>query len=89
MQTSFFQETIIIINICFDIIKPSFFIRFISDFCYLNKNLVRKPYPIPKIADVLQKLEVLSYATALDLNMGYYTVRLDFSSQKLCTIITP
>ena len=55
----------------------------------LNKNLVRKPYPIPKIADVLQKLEGITYATALDLNMGYYTVRLDFSSQKLCTIITP
>ena len=61
----------------------------ISDFYYLNKILVRKPYPIPKIADVLQKLEGLSYATALDLNMSYYTVRLDFSFQKLCTISTP
>ena len=77
-------------------ISPTFIIpkkngtfRFISDFCYLNKNLVCKPYPLPKIADVLQKLEVLSYATALDLNMGYYTARLDFSSQKLCTIFTP
>ena len=73
----------------FIIPKKNGTVRFISDFRYLNKNLVRKPYPIPKIADVLQKLEGISYATALDLNLGYYTVRLDFSSQKLCTIITP
>ena len=43
--------------------------RFISDFRYLNKNLVCKPYPIPKIADVLQKLEGPFYTTSLDLNM--------------------
>ena len=73
----------------FIIPKKNGTVRFIFDFRYLTKNLVCKPYPIPKIADVLQKLEGLSYATALDLNMGYYTVRLDFSSQKLCTIITP
>ena len=60
---------------------------FISDFRYLNKCLVRRPYYlIPKIADVLQKLEGIHYATSLDLNMGYYTVWLDPDSQKLCTI---
>jgi len=38
---------------------------------------VRKPYPIPKISTTLQEMEGFSYATALDLNMGYYTIRLD------------
>ena len=47
-------------------------VRFISDFRYLNKCLVRRPYLIPKIADVLQKFEGIRYATSLDLNMGYY-----------------
>ena len=51
--------------------------------------MVRRPNPIPKIADVLQKLEGIHYTTSLDINMGYYTVRLDPDSQKLCTIITP
>ena len=51
--------------------------------------MVRRPYLIPKIADVLQKLEGMHYAISLDLNMSYYTVRLDPDSQKLCTIITP
>ena len=30
-----------------------------------------------------------TYATALDLNMGYYTIRLDGDAQKICTIIFP
>jgi hypothetical protein len=48
-----------------------------SDFRELNKCIVRKPYPIPKISTILQELEGFTYATALDLNMGYYTIRLD------------
>ena len=37
----------------------------------------------------MQELEGFQYATALDLNMGYYTIRLDPGSQDICTIITP
>ncbi len=55
----------------------------------LNKNIVRKPYPIPKISTILQELEGFTYATALDLNMGYYTIRLDPMASKMCTIIFP
>jgi hypothetical protein len=29
------------------------------------------PYPIPKIAQMLQELEKCAYATSLDFNMGY------------------
>ena len=32
-------------------------VRFISDFRELNKRIKRKPYPIPKIQDLLLKLE--------------------------------
>jgi hypothetical protein len=51
--------------------------------------LVRKPFPIPKISTVLQEIEGFSYATALDLSMGYYTIRLDPDASKICTIIFP
>ena len=34
-------------------------------------------------------MEGFTYATALDLNMGYYTIRLDPDAQKICTIILP
>jgi hypothetical protein len=30
-----------------------------------------RPYPIPKISEILQELEKLCFATYLDLNMGY------------------
>jgi hypothetical protein len=36
---------------------------------------------------VLQEIEGFSFATALDLNMGYYTIRLDPDVSKICTII--
>ena len=76
--------------------SPSFIIpkkdesvRFLSDFRKLNTKIVRKPYPIPKILELMQTLEGFTYATTLDLNMGYYTIKLDKSAQKVCTIVTP
>jgi hypothetical protein len=38
---------------------------------------------------VLQELEGFTFATALDLNMGYHTIRLDRDAPKICTIIFP
>jgi len=49
----------------------------IIDFRELNKRIVRRPYSIPKISTTLQELEGFTYAMALDLNMGYYTIRLE------------
>jgi hypothetical protein len=37
----------------------------------------------------LQELEEFTFATALDLNMGYYTIRLDPDASRICTIIFP
>jgi predicted aspartyl protease len=62
-------------------------VRFISDFRELNKRIKRKPFPIPKIQDMLLKLEGFQYATSLDLNMGYYHIELSPHSKRLCTIV--
>jgi hypothetical protein len=64
-------------------------VRFISDFRELNKRIKRKPYPIPKIQDLMLKLEGFTFGTSLDLNMGYYHISLSPNSRKLCTIILP
>ncbi len=45
-------------------------VRTITDFEELNKQIIRRPYPIPKISTTLQELEGFTYVTALDLNMG-------------------
>jgi hypothetical protein len=64
-------------------------VGFLSNFWEVNKRLVRKLFQIPPNSTVLQELEGFSFATALDLNMGYYTIRLDPDASKICTIIFP
>ncbi len=36
---------------------------------------------------MLQELEGFTYATALDLKLGFYTTRLDPAASEMCTII--
>jgi hypothetical protein len=53
-------------------------VRILTDF---------RRFPLPKISDLLRKLSGFKYATAIDLNMGYYHIPLDLEAQKLCTTI--
>jgi hypothetical protein len=62
-------------------------VQAITNFRELNKRIVRRPYPVPKISPTLQELEGFTYATALDLNMGCYTIRLNPRAVKMFTII--
>ena len=73
----------------FIIAKKNNQVKFLTDFRQVNDVLLRKPYPIPKILDMMQTLQGFRYATTLDLNMGYYTLSLDKSTQNICTIVTP
>ncbi len=73
----------------FIIPKKDSTVHTVSDFRELNKCIVRKPYPIPQISTILQELEDFTYATALVLNMSYYTIRLDPTASEMCTIIFP
>ena len=73
----------------FIIPKKNGTVRFISDFRELNKRIRRKLFPIPKIQDLLLKLEGFRYASSLDLNMGYYHIELCTESKRLCTIVLP
>jgi hypothetical protein len=61
----------------------------ISNFRELNKWIVRQPYLIPKTSTTLQEVEGFTYAMALDLNLGYNTIRLDPIVVKMCIIIFP
>ena len=74
---------------CFIIPKHDLTVRFLTDLRELNKRIKRFPYPIPNIQDLLMKLEGFQWATALDLNMGYYHIELCLASKKACTIVLP
>jgi hypothetical protein len=71
----------------FIIPKKDMAVRTITNFWELNKRIVRRPYPIPKISTTMQVLEGSTYVTALDLNMGNYTIRLDPKAVDMFTII--
>ena len=58
----------------FTISKPDGTLRSLTDSRELNKRLKRYLMPLPKIQDMLQKLEGFQWATSLDLNMGYYHI---------------
>ena len=73
----------------FIVTKKDQTVHFLSDFREVNKRFVRKPFPLPKISTVLQELEGFTFATAIDLNIGYHTIRLDPDSSKICTILFP
>jgi Reverse transcriptase (RNA-dependent DNA polymerase) len=73
----------------FTILKPDGSLRSLADLRELNKRIKRKPFPLPKINDLLQKLEGFHFATSLDLNMGYYHIELTPNASRLCTIVLP
>ena len=60
-----------------------------TDFWELNKWLVCKPYPLPKIQCFLQKLKKFKYATALDLQHGYCSIPLSEKVKWLCATVFP
>jgi hypothetical protein len=62
-------------------------IRVVTDFRKINLLLKRHPFPIPKIGDMIRSMEEFTFASALDLNMGYYHIQLDDDAQKLFTIV--
>ncbi len=55
----------------FIIPKKNRTVLFLCNFWEVNKRLIRKLFPIPKLRMLLQELESFLFATALDLHMGY------------------
>ena len=73
----------------FAIPKKDGTIRLISDFRQLNKSTKRKPFPLPHIKDMLHYVGRMRWATAVDLSMGYYHMKLNKELQDVCSIILP
>ena len=53
----------------FTVPKTDTTLRSIGDLREVNTRIKRKPFPLPKISDLLQKLEGFTYATSLDLTI--------------------
>jgi len=64
-------------------------VRFITDFRQLNKWILRRPWPLPHISDLIQDIGQYKYVKALDLSMGYYHFQLDESLSEMTTFMLP
>ena len=73
----------------FTISKPDGSLWSLADLRELNNRIKHYPFPIPKVQDMLQKLEGIMWATLLDLNMGYYHILLTPKASRLCTVVLP
>ena len=73
----------------FTVAKKDQTLRSIADLREVNKRIRRKPYPIPRIQELLHKLKGFQHVTSLDLNMGYYHIRLTPNASAICTVILP
>lgn len=60
----------------FIIPKKTHDVRVVTNFQKLNELIVCRPFPIPKIKDLLISLKGFTYASAIDLNVGYYSIPL-------------
>ena len=47
-------------------------VQFLRDFINLNRKVQCNPYPMPKISEMLLKLERFTYDVSFGLNMRYY-----------------
>jgi hypothetical protein len=64
-------------------------VRWVSDFCALNKFIKLKACTLPCIQDILKKRSGCKFSANLDISMQRCTFKLDESSKDLCTICTP
>jgi hypothetical protein len=70
----------------FVIPKKNETISVVSSIRKLNLLLKRYSFPIPNIGDMIRSMEGFTFASAFDLNMRYYHIKLDADAQKLCTL---
>ena len=57
--------------------KPNNTKRMCIDFRQLNKKTVQQNFPIPRILDILDRMNGSKYFSALDLKSGYWQVEMD------------
>jgi hypothetical protein len=69
--------------------KPDGRLRICMDPRYLNKYLERAIFPFPSLDQVFSTVKGAKVFSKIDLTWGFWNLRLDEASAKLCTFVTP
>jgi hypothetical protein len=56
------------------VLKPDGEIRIVTDFRQVNQRLSRKPYPMPNISELFQRIDGYNFASTLDLILGFHYI---------------
>ena len=64
-------------------------VQFMSDSRNLNMQLKHKNYTMPRICEMLLKLEAFKYSNSLNINTRYYYIHLSEKASNICMIIIP
>ena len=55
---------------------------FCIDFCHLNAHMKKDSYPLPRIQEALESLVGTIHFSCLDLNSGFWQIRMDEASKQ-------
>lgn len=69
--------------------KPDKKLRVCLDPHHLNKAVRRSHFQLPTLDDIASEMDGAKYFSKLDANKGFWMLKLDTESSKLCTFSTP
>jgi hypothetical protein len=69
--------------------KPDGRLRICMDPRYLNQFLERAIFPFPSLDNVFSSVRGAKFFSKIDLTWGFWNLRLDEESARLCTFVTP
>ncbi len=69
--------------------KPDGRLRICMDPRYLNKYLEHAIFPFPSLDEVFSQVKGAQFFSKIDLTWGFWNLRLDEASSRLCTFVTP
>jgi hypothetical protein len=55
----------------------------------VNSRLLRKPYPMPNISELFQRIDGYNFASTLDLHLGFHHVLLSEYASNVFTTVLP